>query len=28
LIERKFTLGKIAYDLTKCYELSIGRKLS
>lgn len=27
LIERKFTLRKIACDLTKCYELSIKRKL-
>jgi glycosyltransferase involved in cell wall biosynthesis len=26
LIEEKFTLHKIAYDLTRCYELSIGRK--
>jgi len=26
LIEEKFTLGKIADDLTKCYEISIRRK--
>jgi len=27
LIEKKFTVRKIAYDLTRCYELSLKRKL-